>query len=149
MKNETTRDFAGANENAKLVRAIANLVRRARLDYEAFRRLCSGAQGSWDAQAFPLAPTAPRRHGRGAPFFKHVRFDRFNEPACHDLHFGMRLFPRPMWGMPGACPTKVASGGLLPEPAPHRVTIDQDTLARVTQVPLAPEVIHVMRDDLA
>ena len=34
-------DFAGANQNAKLVRAIANLVRRARLDYEAFRRVCT------------------------------------------------------------------------------------------------------------
>jgi integrase/recombinase XerD len=32
-------DFASANRNAKLVRAIANLVRRARLDYEGFRRL--------------------------------------------------------------------------------------------------------------
>jgi len=42
MKNvETSEDFAGANENAKLVRAISNLVRRARLDYEAFRRVCA------------------------------------------------------------------------------------------------------------
>jgi hypothetical protein len=42
MKNgETGKDFAGANENAKLVRAISNLVRRARLDYGAFRRVCA------------------------------------------------------------------------------------------------------------
>ena len=33
--------FAGANQSAKLVRSVANLVRRARLDYEGFRRLCS------------------------------------------------------------------------------------------------------------
>jgi len=46
-------------------------------------------------------------------------------------------------------PTNVASGGLLPEPALHRITINQDALARITQVALAPEVIHVMRDDLA
>jgi hypothetical protein len=29
--------FAGANKNAKLVCSVANLFRRARLDYEAFR----------------------------------------------------------------------------------------------------------------
>src|SRR5579863_2921795 len=33
---ENTEHFTGANQNAKLVRAIANLVRRARLDYEGF-----------------------------------------------------------------------------------------------------------------
>jgi integrase/recombinase XerD len=33
--------FAGANGNAKLVRDMANLVRRARLDYESFRRVCA------------------------------------------------------------------------------------------------------------
>lgn len=38
---ENGKDFAGANGNAKLVRAIANLVRRARVDYEAFRRVCA------------------------------------------------------------------------------------------------------------
>ena len=38
---ENGKDFAGANGNTKLVRAIANLVRRARVDYEAFRRVCS------------------------------------------------------------------------------------------------------------
>ena len=38
---ENGKDFAGANRNAKLVRAISNLVRRGRLDYEAFRRVCA------------------------------------------------------------------------------------------------------------
>ena len=37
---ENGKDFAGANTSAKLVRVISNLVRRARLDYEAFRRVC-------------------------------------------------------------------------------------------------------------
>ena len=37
---ENGNDFAAANTSAKLVRAISNLVRRARLDYEAFRRVC-------------------------------------------------------------------------------------------------------------
>jgi len=38
---ETSKHFAGANEKAKLVKTMANLVRRARLDYEAFRRVCA------------------------------------------------------------------------------------------------------------
>jgi site-specific recombinase XerD len=38
-KNED--DFAGAREVAKLARQISNMVRRARLDYEGFRRLCA------------------------------------------------------------------------------------------------------------
>lgn len=38
---ETTKDFAGANANAKLVRAVSNLIRRARLDYDGFRRVCA------------------------------------------------------------------------------------------------------------
>ena len=44
---ENARYFTGVNENAKLVRAIANLVRRARLDYEGFRRVCAQVRGSW------------------------------------------------------------------------------------------------------
>jgi hypothetical protein len=40
-KAENVQDFAGANENAKLVRAVSNLIRRARLDYEGFRRVCA------------------------------------------------------------------------------------------------------------
>ena len=38
---ENGEDFAGANTSAKLVRAISNLVRRARLDYEGFRGTCA------------------------------------------------------------------------------------------------------------
>jgi hypothetical protein len=38
---ENGKDFAGANTSAKLVKVISNLVRRARLDYEAFRRMCA------------------------------------------------------------------------------------------------------------
>src|SRR5882672_8041893 len=41
MNTETMADFTSANENAKLVREISRLVRRARLDYEGFRRVCS------------------------------------------------------------------------------------------------------------
>lgn len=40
MNTETTASFTAANENAKLVRDISRLVRRARLDYESFRRVC-------------------------------------------------------------------------------------------------------------
>ena len=53
------------------------------------------------------------------------------------------------WMIQYSALSNIASGGLLPEPALHRVTIDQDALARVTQVALAAEAIHVMRDDLA
>ncbi|MEO7652203.1 MAG: hypothetical protein ABIZ80_17200 [Bryobacteraceae bacterium] len=38
---ETIEHFTSANQNTKLIRDIARLVRRARLDYEAFRRVCS------------------------------------------------------------------------------------------------------------
>ena len=38
---ETMEHFTSANENTKLVRDIARLVRRARLDYEGVRRICS------------------------------------------------------------------------------------------------------------
>lgn len=38
---ENARHFTGPNPNAKLVREIARLVRRARLDYEGFRRVCA------------------------------------------------------------------------------------------------------------
>src|ERR1700716_3086111 len=41
MDTQTGEDFSSAKENTKLVRAISNLVRRARLDYEGFRRVCS------------------------------------------------------------------------------------------------------------
>jgi hypothetical protein len=40
--------FGGAKESAKLVRAIANAVRRARLDYEGFSPgVRPGAEGNW------------------------------------------------------------------------------------------------------
>src|SRR5262249_53335601 len=41
MNTESGADFAPTNENTKLVREISRLVRRARLDYEGFRRICS------------------------------------------------------------------------------------------------------------
>jgi integrase len=41
MNTESGADFVSANENTKLVREISRLVRRARLDYEEFRRVCS------------------------------------------------------------------------------------------------------------
>jgi hypothetical protein len=40
-RSENGQHFASANQNAKLVRAIVTLVRRARLDYEGFRRVCA------------------------------------------------------------------------------------------------------------
>src|SRR5256885_272674 len=41
MMAETMADFTNANENTKLVKTISNLVRRARLDCEGLRRVCS------------------------------------------------------------------------------------------------------------
>jgi integrase len=41
MSSDSAAHFGAANENAKLVRAIANLVRRSRLGYEDFRRVCA------------------------------------------------------------------------------------------------------------
>src|SRR2546425_756342 len=38
---------------------------------------------------------------------------------------------------------------LLAQPVPHRIAIEQNALARVTQVTLTAELIHVVRDDLA
>jgi site-specific recombinase XerD len=40
-RSENGQHFASANQNAKLVRAIVTLVRRARLDYDGFRRVCA------------------------------------------------------------------------------------------------------------
>jgi integrase/recombinase XerD len=54
---ETSQDFAGAKDNAKLVRAISNLVRRARLDYEGFRRVCSQVRKEIGMRR----PSRPRR----------------------------------------------------------------------------------------
>ncbi len=41
---ENVPQFADANANAKLVRQIVRLFRRARLDYESFRRVCAQAR---------------------------------------------------------------------------------------------------------
>ena len=61
MKNvETSEDFADANENAKLVRAISNLVRRARLDYEGFRRVCAQVRKEVGMRRPPRSRRLPR-----------------------------------------------------------------------------------------
>ena len=52
--------FAGANKNAKLVRAIANLVRCARLDYEGFRRLCAQVRKETGLHRPPRSRRLPR-----------------------------------------------------------------------------------------
>src|SRR5260370_36355973 len=57
---ETARHFAGANVNAKLVRAMANLVRRARLDYEAFRRVCAQVRKAVGLRRPPRSRRLPR-----------------------------------------------------------------------------------------
>ncbi len=57
---ENTTHFAGANENTKLVRAIANLVRRARLDYEAFRRVCAQVRKAVGLSRPPRSRRLPR-----------------------------------------------------------------------------------------
>src|ERR1019366_4499653 len=62
--------FASAIPNAKPVRAIVSLVRRARVDYEAFRRLCAqvterdsaNLAASWIARELAQA-AMPRRLG--------------------------------------------------------------------------------------
>ena len=57
---ETSKHFAGANENAKLVKAMVNLVRRARLDYEAFRRVCARVRKAVALQRPPRSRRLPR-----------------------------------------------------------------------------------------
>ena len=52
--------FAAANKNAKLVRAIANLVRRARLDYEGFRRVCAQVRKEAGLRRPPRSRRLPR-----------------------------------------------------------------------------------------
>ena len=64
---QSGQQFASAIPNAKLVRAIVSLVRRARVDDEAFRRLCAqvterdyaNLAASWMARE--LAPAAMPR----------------------------------------------------------------------------------------
>jgi hypothetical protein len=52
--------FAGANKNAKLVRSVANFVRRARLEYEGFRRLCADVRKELGMQRPPRSRRLPR-----------------------------------------------------------------------------------------
>lgn len=52
--------FANAKENAKLIKAIANLVRRARLDYEGFRRLCASVRKELGLRRPPRSRRLPR-----------------------------------------------------------------------------------------
>jgi len=51
--------FAGAIKNAKLVRAVANLVRRSRLDYEGFRRLSADVRKELRLQRPPRSRRLP------------------------------------------------------------------------------------------
>ena len=67
---QSGQQFASAIPNAKLVRAIVSLVRRARVDDEAFRRLCAqvterdsaNLAASWIARELAQA-AMPRRLG--------------------------------------------------------------------------------------
>jgi integrase/recombinase XerD len=52
--------FAGANENTKLVREIARLVRRVRLDYEGFRRVCAAVRKTIGLRRPPRSRRLPR-----------------------------------------------------------------------------------------
>jgi integrase len=54
-----TPHFEGANKNAKLVRSVSNLVRRARLDYEGFRRLCADVRKELGMQRPPRSRRLP------------------------------------------------------------------------------------------
>jgi integrase len=53
-------DFGGAKESAKLVRAIANAVRRARLDYEGFRRVSALVRKELGLRRPPRSRRLPR-----------------------------------------------------------------------------------------
>jgi integrase/recombinase XerD len=52
--------FAGANGNAKLVRDLSNLVRRARLDYESFRRVCAEVRKELELRRPPRSRKLPK-----------------------------------------------------------------------------------------
>jgi hypothetical protein len=60
MSTETMADFTSANENAKLVKTISNLVRRARLDYEGFRVICSQVRKEAELRRPPRSRRLPR-----------------------------------------------------------------------------------------
>src|SRR5437016_6581159 len=59
-RTETNKHFAGANGNAKLVRAISNMVRRARLDYEEFRQVCALVRKAVGLRRPPRSRRLPR-----------------------------------------------------------------------------------------
>ena len=52
--------FTSANENTKLVRDISRLVRRARIDYEGFRRVCSRVRKEAGLHRPPRSRRLPR-----------------------------------------------------------------------------------------
>jgi len=56
---QTTPDFAAPNTNAKLVRAISTLVRRARLDYDGFRRVCGDVRRATGLRRPPRGKRLP------------------------------------------------------------------------------------------
>jgi integrase/recombinase XerD len=53
------KDFTSANENTKLIRDISRLVRRARIDYEGFRRVCSRVRKEAGLQRPPRSRKLP------------------------------------------------------------------------------------------
>jgi integrase len=57
---ETEQHFTSANGNAKLVRDITRLVRRARLDYEGFRRVCAQVRKEAGLRRPPRSRRLPR-----------------------------------------------------------------------------------------
>jgi len=58
--------FASPNQNAKLVRAIANLARRARLDYEGFRRVSAQVRSELGLKRPPRSRRLPRILGEAS-----------------------------------------------------------------------------------
>lgn len=57
---ETEQHFTSADGNTKLVREIARLVRRARLDYEGFRRVCAQVRKEVGLRRPPRSRRLPR-----------------------------------------------------------------------------------------
>ena len=60
MKPKNAADFANASGKAKLIRQIARLVRRARLDYEQFRSVCAAVRRELDMRRPARARVLPR-----------------------------------------------------------------------------------------
>jgi integrase len=57
---ETEQHFTSADRNTKLVREIARLARRARLDYEGFRRVCAEVRKEVGLRRPPRSRRLPR-----------------------------------------------------------------------------------------